>query len=84
VRPGTLTGASVYLTRKGSTRHVPATISWRPSSLRVVIDPRRRLRQHTAYRAVVTAAVTDIAGNRLDQQPGVAGPQEKTWRFTTR
>jgi len=33
---------------------------------------------------VVTTAVTDPAGNRLDQNPAKAGLQPETWRFTTR
>ena len=48
-----------------------------------MVDPRRRLRAHTTYEAVITVAVTDVAGNRLDQRPAVAGLQQKTWRFTT-
>ena len=80
----TVTGAGVYLQRKGSTRHVPATLTWRPGTLRIVIDPQRRLRPHTTYRAVITTKVTDVAGNRLDQKPATAGMQQKTWLFTTR
>ena len=84
VNPTTLTGARVYLQRKGSTRRVPATLTWRPGTLRIVIDPKRRLRARTTYRAVITTAVTDVAGNRLDQKPARGGLQQKTWRFTTR
>ena len=38
----------------------------------------------TTYRVVITSAVLDPAGNRLDQNPTKPGPQKKTWRFTTR
>ena len=66
---------------QGSTRQVPATVTWRPGTLRVVVDPRRRLRAHTTYEAV-TPSVTDVAGNPLDQsRPGRAAAE--TWRFTT-
>jgi subtilisin-like proprotein convertase family protein len=82
--PASVTRATVYLRRLGSTRRVPAIVTWRPGSLRVVVDPRRRLRGHTTYTAVVTGSVTDLAGNRLDQKPAVAGLQPKVWRFTTR
>jgi hypothetical protein len=35
------------------------------------------------YKAVITTGVTDEAGNALDQDPSVAGNQEKVWYFTT-
>jgi hypothetical protein len=37
----------------------------------------------TKYKVVVTAGVTDEAGNPLDQDPAAAGNQEKVWYFTT-
>jgi subtilisin-like proprotein convertase family protein len=84
VRPGTVTRATAYLVRKGTSKHLPATVTYRPGTRQVVIDPARRLRAHTTYRAVITTAVKDRAGNRLDQNPTKAGLQPKTWRFTTR
>jgi subtilisin-like proprotein convertase family protein len=84
VRRATVTGASAYLVRKGTTRHVPAGVTWQSTTKRIVIDPSRRLRAGTTYRAVITTAVKDLAGNRLDQEPTKAGLQRKTWRFTTR
>jgi hypothetical protein len=35
------------------------------------------------YKAVITTGVTDEAGNALDQDPSVAGNQEKVWYFNT-
>jgi subtilisin-like proprotein convertase family protein len=84
VRRATVTGRSAYLVAKGTTRHLAATVTWAPGTRRVVIDPAKRLRAGTTYRAVVTTRVTDLAGNRLDQNPAKAGLQPKTWRFTTR
>ena len=84
VRRATVTGSSAYLVRKGTNRHVTATVTWQPGTKRVVIDPAKRLRADTTYRVVVTTAVKDLAGNRLDQNPTKAGLQAKAWRFTTR
>ena len=84
VRRSTVTGSSAYLVRKGSSRHVAATVTWQPGTRRIVVDPTARLRPGTTYRVVVTTAVKDLAGNRLDQDPGRAGLQAKAWRFTTR
>jgi len=78
------TSSSAYLVRKGTTRHLPAAVTWAPGTRRIVIDPAKRLRAGTTYRAVVTTAVTDLAGNRPDQNPAKAGLQPETWRFTTR
>jgi hypothetical protein len=84
VRPATVTGRSVFLVRKGSAVHVPARLVWRPATRTIVIDPTRALRRHVTYRAVVTTAVRDVAGNRLDQDATKTGQQRKTWTFTTR
>ena len=84
VRRASLTRSSAYLVRKGSTKHLAATVTYRPGTKQVVIDPSKRLRAGTTYKAVVTTAVKDLAGNRLDQNLAKAGLQAKTWRFTTR
>jgi subtilisin-like proprotein convertase family protein len=84
VRRATVTDSSAFLVRKGSTRHLAATVTYRPATRQVVIDPARRLRAHTTYRAVISTAVKDRAGNRLDQNPTKTGLQPKTWRFATR
>jgi hypothetical protein len=84
LRPGSVKQATVYLLRKGSQRHVRATVTWVPGSLRVVIDPRKKLEAGTTYVAVITTDVTDAAGNRLDQDRIRAGNQPKRWRFNTR
>ena len=83
-RPGTVTRATAYLVRKGSTKRLAATVTYRPGTRQVVLDPAKRLRAGTTYRAVITTAVKDRAGNRLDQDPTRTGLQAKTWRFTTR
>jgi len=84
LRASTVTGRSVYLVRPGSTTHLRATVTWRPDIQRIVVDPRRALRARTTYLVVVTTAVKDSTGLRLDQDPGRTGLQRKAWRFTTR
>jgi subtilisin-like proprotein convertase family protein len=84
LRAESVKGATAYLVRKGGTRRVPATVSWRPETWRIVVDPTRRLRARTTYVVVVTTGVRDLAGNRLDQNRAKAGLQPMRWRFTTR
>ena len=84
LRPGSVNRATAYLVRKGSTMRVRAKVTWSAGTNRLVIDPKRPLRAGTTYTAMVTTAVTDLAGNRLDQDPGKTGLQPKRWRFTTR
>ena len=79
-----MTGRSVYLVRAGSSTHLKAAVSWRSGTRTALLDPARRLRAHPTYRAVVTTAVRDLAGHRLDQSPTKSGLQRKSWRFTTR
>ena len=56
----------------------------RPAMAATGVRPKRDLRARTSYRAVVTSAVRDSAGNPLDQNPSRDGLQPKSWRFTTR
>jgi len=84
VRPATVTSRSVYLVRKGSRAHLPARVLWRAGTRTIVLDPTRDLRRRTTYRVVVTTAVRDTDGNRLDQDVSRTGRQRKTWSFTTR
>jgi len=84
LKPSTVTGKTVYLTRAGSSRHLPATISYLAGSRTILIDPSRRLKAGTKYRVVVTTDVRDTAGHRLDQDPSTTGIQPKTWKFRTR
>ena len=37
----------------------------------------------TKYKVVVTTRAKDEAGNQLDQDPSMAGKQNKVWYFTT-
>jgi hypothetical protein len=37
----------------------------------------------TKFKMVVTAGAKEEAGNQLDQDPSMAGNQNKVWYFTT-
>jgi hypothetical protein len=47
------------------------------------LDPDLRLRARTRYRAHLSTAVQDLAGNRLDQDASRDGRQPQVWTFTT-
>ena len=84
LRSDTVTVKNVYLRRVGSSRHIPAKVSYLAAAHTIVLDPSRRLRSGTRYQVVVATSVLDAAGNRLDQDPATAGAQKKSWRFRTR
>jgi subtilisin-like proprotein convertase family protein len=77
----TINRDTVKLFKKGSTTEVGATVSYNPNLDRAVLNPNNPLKNGTTYRAVVTTAARDEAGNRLDQKPGVSGLQQKVWFF---
>jgi len=83
-RTATITGSTVRLTRKGSTKAVAAEVRYDPTTRTVSIDPAARLKAGTTYRVVLTTGITDLAGNALDQKPAKTGLQKAVWTFTTR
>jgi hypothetical protein len=84
VRSSLLTTPNVRLLRKGQSRPVPIRLRYDAARNRLTVDPVRRLRSDTTYRILIATSVVDIAGNRLDQDPGQNGDQQATWRFRTR
>lgn len=79
VQPASLTSKTVRLTRRGRT----VRTSLRYSSGDLVVDPKGRLRAGK-YQMVVTSGVRDLAGNRLDQDPGQRGQQSAKWTVRVR
>jgi hypothetical protein len=75
-------GGAFKLFKKGSTTEVGATVSYNPNKDTAILNPNNPLKSGTTYKAVVTTAARDEAGNRLDQKPGVPGLQQKVWFFT--
>ncbi|MCC2638511.1 MAG: hypothetical protein K0Q68_2230 [Moraxellaceae bacterium] len=60
--PDTLTESSLQLLRNG----VPEPISWRLDGSSVVLRPATPLQHNAEYTAVFSAAITDLAGNGVD------------------
>jgi hypothetical protein len=58
-----------------------------PDGLKATLNPFGRsatlLAANTTYRAVITTAAKDPAGNRLDQNRTVKGSQSMVWTFVT-
>ena len=71
------------LFRAGTTTAVGASVTY-DTPTKATLNPNNNLRPGTKYKAVVTTAARDLAGNRLDQKPGISGNQQKEWFFTTR
>src|SRR5829696_10919 len=75
------------LFKKGSTTKISATVSYDPTTKTATLNPfgstTTRLARGTTYKAVVTTGAKDLAGNQLDQNPTLAGLQQKKWFFTT-
>jgi Bacterial Ig-like domain len=82
MKASTVNGQTFKLFKKGSTTKVGATVSYDASKDRATLNPNNSLQRGATYKAVVTTFATDIAGNRLDQRPGVSGLQQKQWFFT--
>jgi Bacterial Ig-like domain len=82
MRASTINGQTFKLFKQGSRSKVGATVSYNPNLDRAVLNPNNPLKSGTTYKAVVTTAARDEAGNRLDQKPWVSGLQPKVWFFT--
>jgi len=80
-------GTTFKLFKKGSTTKIAATVSYDPKTRIATLNPfgltTTRLARGTTYKAVVTTGAKDMAGNQFDQNPTLAGLQQKTWFFTT-
>jgi subtilisin-like proprotein convertase family protein len=70
--------------RIGSSRPIPATVTYNRALAIVRVEPLHPLRPGTRYRVVMSTGFRDIAGNRADQDATKAGRQPAMWRFTTR
>jgi hypothetical protein len=75
IAPASVTTSSFTLVRVSNGSTVTATRSAGAGNLSFVLDPTTNLVGNTQYRASVTTAVTDTAGNPI--------PSTVTWTFTT-
>jgi hypothetical protein len=94
VDPTTITTSSFKLFKCSSTTSTDCatqitnvTISRSTDRLKATLDPygtsSTLLAKSTKYKVVVTTGAKDEAGNQLDQDPSMAGDQNKVWYFTT-
>jgi hypothetical protein len=65
---------AVYLRTAGGAP-VPAAVTWNATTNTVIVNPTDALAAATTYEVVLTAGVTDVAGNPV---------QAETWSLTTR
>jgi len=79
-----INASTIQLYKKGSKTALDATLTYDATAKRAVLNPSANLRRGVTYKAVVSASVRDLADNALDQDPSLAGNQQKAWFFTVR
>jgi CSLREA domain-containing protein len=82
--PSTINASTVTLKRAGATTKVGATVTYSTAGKKATLNPNANLKRGATYVATVTSGAKDVAGNALDQSPGLAGNQPKSWKFTVR
>jgi hypothetical protein len=83
MKSSSINASTFKLFTKGSTTKLAATVKFDAATDTATLDPTNNLRKSVTYEAVVTTEAKDLAGNQLDQNPSVAGAQQKAWLFTT-
>ncbi|HEX2741842.1 MAG TPA: Ig-like domain-containing protein, partial [Rubrobacter sp.] len=84
IMASSITTDTVKLFRAGTTTPIAAVASYDTGTKTATLIPDNDLRLGSKYKAVVTTATRDLAGNRLDQdQDSDNGNQPKVWKFTT-
>jgi subtilisin-like proprotein convertase family protein len=84
MRAGSINRNTFELFKAGSTTKIKATVLYDEMGGRALLNPNSNLRPGIRYKAVVTTGAKDLSGNALDQNPNLAGNQQKAWFFTTR
>ena len=82
VMGGGVNPTTFKLKKAGTTTFLGATVTYDPVTMKATLNPNNNLQSGKTYIATVTTGVRDEATNFLDQDSGVAGNQQKTWRFT--
>ncbi|MHB1390995.1 MAG: M4 family metallopeptidase [Thermoleophilia bacterium] len=75
VKPSTVSAGSFTLRRHGDAAVIPAGITYDNATTSATLNPDTDLDYSTTYDAIVTTAVTDLAGNHM--------AQDYSWSFTT-
>lgn len=76
--------ANFKLYKAGTTKALAATVAYDPATSKATLNPSTKLQLGKKYKAEVSAATRDLAGNPLDQDPNLTGNQPKTWFFTVK
>lgn len=84
MRNASINTNTVKLMRAGTTTPLAAAVSYDAEKKKAILNPNNNLKRGAKYKAVVTVGAKDLAGNRLDQNPSVAGNQQKVWFFRVR
>jgi subtilisin-like proprotein convertase family protein len=77
----TITKSTFTLVEKSTAKKVAATVSYDAAAKKATLNPTNDLKRDVAYKATVSTGAKDLAGNALDQNPGVSGNQSKSWSF---
>jgi hypothetical protein len=84
MNPSSINDTTFMLRPFGFGQPVDFTVSYDPTTKKAILDPKTDLQLGAIYQAEVTSGATDLAGNRLDQDPRLSGLQAKLWTFTIR
>lgn len=72
VNPSTITGSSVFIAPATEPENrLPTSIALNPGNISLTMNCLTDLNTDTDYVLIVTTDVTDLAGNSLDQEPGL-------------
>jgi hypothetical protein len=81
MKASTINDKTFMLFKNGSTTKVDASVVYKGSMDRAILNPTDSLRSGVTYKAVVSTYAKDQAGNPLDQRRGLSGLQPKVWHF---
>jgi subtilisin-like proprotein convertase family protein len=84
MRSASINTNTVKLFKAGTTTSIAAVVGYDAATKKAVLNPNANLQRGAKYKAVVTTATKDLAGNRLDQNAALSGLQQKAWFFTVR
>jgi len=77
-------GMSFKVFKKGSNTPIAPSygVGYNARKQAAILSPDYAPKRGVTYKAVVSTQAEDLAGNRLDQNPNLAGLQPKVWYFT--
>jgi Bacterial Ig-like domain len=73
---------TVRVRKAGTSTNLGATVTYDSANKEAILNPKANLSLGATYEATITTGTKDLAGNALDQKPGISCNQSKVWRFT--